>query len=175
MHLVHRTQRSVRSVRRGAGLDGRGSRSKRKANWLGKERILNPGCAAYFNGMTPRASGRFRCPGVGGSRGWAGSTSGWRINSSEPNNGWPIHGPATTRQLEFHTRYGVRKRIRHRPLFSAKRFHRVDPRSSPCRYVAANRRRKNQGRRCSCIGQRIGRAHLKEQRPHQTGETERRR
>src|SRR2546430_1870404 len=57
------------------------------------------------------------------------------INSSEPNNGWPIHGSATTRQLEFHTRYGVRKRIRHRPLFSAKRFHRVDPRSSPCRYV----------------------------------------
>ena len=40
MHLVHRTQTSVRSVRRGAGLDGRGSRSKRKANWLGKERIL---------------------------------------------------------------------------------------------------------------------------------------
>ena len=79
------------------------------------------------------------------------------------------------RQLEFHTRYGVRKRIRHRRLFSAKRFHRVDPRSSSCRYVAANRRRKNQGRRCSCIGQRIGRAHLKEQRHHHTGETERRR
>ncbi len=26
------------------------------------QRILNPGCAAYFNGMMRRASGAFRCP-----------------------------------------------------------------------------------------------------------------
>ena len=34
----------------------------RKANWLGKKKILNPGCPAYFNGVTRRASGRIRWP-----------------------------------------------------------------------------------------------------------------
>jgi hypothetical protein len=59
-----------RSVRRQAGRDGRGSYSKRKANWPGKKN-LNPGCMAYFSGMTCRASERFRCASGSGLRGWA--------------------------------------------------------------------------------------------------------
>ena len=46
----------------GLGLTAEAHARRRKANWLGKERILNPGCAAYFNGMTRRASGRIRWP-----------------------------------------------------------------------------------------------------------------
>jgi hypothetical protein len=39
VRLVHRTQKSLRFVKRWAGLDGSGSYSKPKANWLGKEEL----------------------------------------------------------------------------------------------------------------------------------------
>src|SRR5437879_13819873 len=48
-----------------ATLPGRGSYSKRKANWLGARKEIE--CAAYCNGSD--------IPPEGGLRGWAGSTS----------------------------------------------------------------------------------------------------
>jgi hypothetical protein len=89
VHLVHRTQTPLATSGRGAGLGGRGSLLKAKANWLGKKKGARH--IATFNG-TRAGIGRTGIRIVSGQGGSRVDPFNFRVPVIRPQSPWPQQG-----------------------------------------------------------------------------------